>query len=147
MELAWLTSSKAKSLATLLPAVGSAIAIIIAALKPTGSEQSARAYDLMREELMAQRAEIREVHKSLVEVQVWMSVWREYQEQRAKNLEELRARAASAPASRPGRNPASVQPIPQIVEVEDLHENVPPPPKVGALPPPRNPLPPKTSLF
>lgn len=140
MALDWLTSSKAKSIATVLPAVGSLIAVVIASFKPTGVDSSAKAYEIVRAELVSQREEILKVHKDLVELDAWFRVWREYQDAHAQRVRDQRLQA-----SRSSRSPASS--IDKIDNMEDLQEVPPPPPRITDPPAAKPPLPPAKAIF
>lgn len=83
MDMTWLTSARMKSLATLVAAMASALAVVIAAFKPTGIESSAKAYDLLRAEVMTQRGEIMELNRSVAEMNAWLKLWKEHEEARA----------------------------------------------------------------
>lgn len=141
MNLTWLTSSRAKSLATVLPAIGSLIAVIIAAFKPTGVDSSAKAYEIVRAELVSQREEMLEVRKSLVELETWFKVWREYQDIRAQHLREARMQSVAS------RAPASTAKIDDMIELEETQPAPPPMPKMPASPAAKAPLPPAKSIF
>lgn len=95
------------------------VAVIITSVKPSGSTQASQAYDLLRVEVESQREEIYQLHKSLVEVDTWFKVWREFEATRKREMESLReAQLQSRPIVR-GR--VAPDPLPELKEV-------PPPP-------------------
>lgn len=142
-RLSWLTSSRAKSLAVLLPSIGSAIAIVIAAFKPTGVEASAKAYELLKQEITEQRSEIMQLNKSLAELQAWVSVWRTHESRIFTDVQSKTSVATIVPSA-----PQVVLPQPHVQHTAGqtaaasssasaaVADDVPPPPPAPT--PPRN---------
>ena len=129
----WPTSERAKSIATILSAVGSMVAVIVTALKPSGNAQASQAYELIRAEVESQREEIYALHKSLVGVETWFSVWREFESARKREMQELRENQVRA-----GLHDQNSL---------ELHEVPPPPPPIPEMPTKRAELPPAKNLF
>jgi hypothetical protein len=68
-----------RHIATIVPALASAAAMLIAALKPTGIEEAQKGYEIVRQELVIQHEEMLKMNKSLVELQAWLKVMRQHE--------------------------------------------------------------------
>lgn len=146
-KLNWLTSSKAKSLAMLIPSIASAIAIIIASFKPTGFEASAKAYDLLKQEITEQRAEIMQVNKSLAELQAWVTIWRNHENKLIEETQGKIVETCTLPKVAISANKPQTSKLPPRAEKEVLvDEQIPPPPPPPPAPRSRAALPDKKMI-
>jgi len=92
MGFSWLASDRAKNVAALLSAAAAVGAVVVSATRPS-AESMSKAYELLKEEMRSQRAELTEVHQSLIETSAWIKAWKEYTTQREHELVEARVAA------------------------------------------------------
>lgn len=139
----WFTAPRMKSLAALIPAVASAIAIVIAAVKPTGArvEESSKGYEILRQELLIQHQEIAQMNKSMIELEAWLKVLRD--REMMKGQQQLAEKSMLTTSPKPGRNPASVS-VAEILLEDPV--DLPPVPSVSSVSQPTAP-PPANSVF
>lgn len=90
------TMNRAKVLSLVLPGFASVLAVLVSVFKPTGAAESAKAYDLLRNEVVELGKENDGLRKDLEELRAWMKVWREYQDGRRIVGEEIRSGASRA---------------------------------------------------
>ena len=145
--LDWLTSDRVKSIklvATVVVAAATAVTALFGALKPPDTTATAKAYELLRSEVVAQRAELLEVHEGLAELDGWFKAWREDQKSHAvETIPTVTVRprfSRAVPSSQPAGRDA-------VTANVDAEKTLPPPPQMPAAPKPRSALPETRELF
>lgn len=72
----WLTSAKSKSLGAVIASATSSIVAIFTAVRTPSTESTAKAYDLLRQEVIAQREDVKQLEKKSAETQAWIDQWK-----------------------------------------------------------------------
>lgn len=87
----WLTSSRAKSLSTIIAAAAAAIAVVVTAVRPqpASAAKTAEGYEILRKEIERQQDEIIQLHKSVASLEAWLQVL--YKRERMRDLEKSMA--------------------------------------------------------
>ena len=148
MTLEWLTSARAKSIATVVAAVVTGCTALFGALKPPDTTSSAKAYELLRTEVVAQRAELLEVHGGLAKLDAWFEVWREVQQDQKSHNESVAPLTITAKPTVMARRAARKSPpVVAAVTVDAAEKSLSPPPPMPSPPPPRAELPKTSEVF
>lgn len=84
-----LTTARIKSFASLSAVVTSSIISVYTAVKTPSNDSSAKAYDALRSEVLAQRMEIAQLYKVVADQRTWLNDWRRYQADKENDMQQM----------------------------------------------------------